>query len=327
MTQPDSPFHDGERSVQRRAGMDARIEQIGRKIIRDFMPDDHRELFAALPFLVLGTLDAQQRPWASLISGPPGFAHSPDPRTLRVDATPAAGDPLRANVADGAPVGVLGIELATRRRNRMNGWFADVDSNGFAIRVGQSFGNCPQYIQARRVLARSTDAAPVIAQPEGALLGERALRLVAGADTFFIATASADARSGSAQQGADVSHRGGRPGFVRAYVRDGHTVLTAPDFRGNFLFQTLGNLAVNPRAGLTFVDFATGDLLLLTGSAVTIWDGDELASFAGAERLLRFRVDAGIQLASALPLRWSAPAFARQLDATGTWDEAAIVAK
>jgi predicted pyridoxine 5'-phosphate oxidase superfamily flavin-nucleotide-binding protein len=327
MMQPDSPFHAGERSVQRRAGMDARIEQIGRRIIRDQMPDEHRELFAALPFLVLGTLDARQRPWASLVAGSPGFAHSPDPRTLRVDATLLSGDPLRENVADGAPVGVLGIELATRRRNRMNGWFADVDADGFAICVGQSFGNCPQYIQARRVLARTTDATPVTAQREGALLGERALRLVAGADTFFIATASSDARSGSAREGVDVSHRGGRPGFVRADVRDGHSVLTAPDFRGNFLFQTLGNLAVNPRAGITFVDFATGDLLLLTGAAETIWDGAELASFAGAERLLRFRVDAGIQLANALPLRWSAPAFARQLDATGTWDEAAIVAK
>jgi predicted pyridoxine 5'-phosphate oxidase superfamily flavin-nucleotide-binding protein len=327
MTQLDSPFHDGERSVQRRAGVDARIEQIGRKIIRDHMPDDHRELFAALPFLVLGTLDAQRRPWASLLEGPPGFAHAPDPRTLRVDAMPPAGDPLRESVANGAPVGVLGIELATRRRNRMNGWFADVGANGFAIRVGQSFGNCPQYIQARRVLARISDPTPVMVQREGAQLGDRALRLIAGADTFFIATASAAARSGSSQQGVDVSHRGGRPGFVRAEVRDAHTVLTAPDFRGNFMFQTLGNLAVNPRAGLTFVDFATGDLLLLTGEAATLWDGDELASFVGAERLLRFRVDAGIQLANALPLRWSAPAFARQLDATGTWDEAAIVAR
>jgi hypothetical protein len=325
MTLPESPFHAGERSVQERAGVRARIEEVGRKIIRDQMPAEHRELFAALPFLVLGSLDAEQRPWASIVAGTPGFAHAPDPRTLRVDATPPPGDPLRANLADGAPVGVLGIELATRRRNRMNGWIREVDSNGFAIRVAQSFGNCPQYIQARRVLARVADPPPVVARREEPLLSDRARRLVAGADTFFIATASADARRGSAEEGVDVSHRGGRPGFVRAESRDGRSVLTAPDFRGNFLFQTLGNLAVNPRAGITFVDFATGDLLLLSGVAEVIWDGAELASFAGAERLLRFCVDAGVHLANALPLRWSAPALARQLGATGTWDGAAIV--
>jgi hypothetical protein len=322
MTRTDSPFHAGERSVQERAGVRARIEAVGRKIIRDHMPDEHRELFAALPFLVLGSVDAERRPWASIVAGSPGFVTSPDPHRLRVDATPVSGDPLRESIADGAPVGVLGIELATRRRNRMNGWFENVAASGFSIRVGQSFGNCPQYIQARSVLAHVSGAPPVAVHREGALLAERALRLVRGADTFFIATASADAASGSSEEGVDVSHRGGRPGFVCAEQRDGRTLLTAPDFRGNFMFQTLGNLAVNPRAGISIVDFASGGVQMLSGSAEVIWDGAELASFAGAERLLRFRVDSAIRLEHALPLRWSAPEMARQLGATGTWDDA-----
>jgi len=319
----ESPFHAGERSLQERTGLADRIEEVGRKIIRDHMPDDHRELFAALPFLAIGSLDTNGRPWASIVAGRPGFATSPDPKTLRVDAMPPPGDPLRANLAGGAPVGVLGIQLATRRRNRMNGRLAEVGAEGFSIRVDQSFGNCPKYIQARDDLAPAASPPPAVAHAEEATLSDRARRLVANADTFFIATASADARSDRYAEGVDVSHRGGRPGFVRIDAASGRAVLTIPDFVGNMMFQTLGNLAVNPRAGLVFVDFDAGHLLQLTGTAEAIFDGAELAAFAGAERLLRFQTEAGVFLEHALALRWSAPRQARQLEATGVWSEAA----
>jgi hypothetical protein len=115
------------------------------------------------------------------------------------------------------------------------------------------------------------------------------------ADTFFIATAS--------EGGADVSHRGGPRGFVRVTEEAGATVLTFPDYRGNFFFNTLGNLHANPRAGLTLVDFATADVLMLTGTTDVIWNGPELAAFAGAQRLVRFAVVHGVLLPRALPLR------------------------
>ena len=149
-----------------------------------------------------------------------------------------------------------------------------------------------------------------------AMLSASAAELVHRADTFFIATAS---------EGVDVSHRGGKPGFVRVAERDGRTVLTFPDFSGNFYFNTLGNLLLDPRAGMVFVDWGIGpeqvvDLLSLTGEADTLWDGPELAAFAGAERLLRFRVAEGVWIEHAAPLRWSAPEPAPQLAATGSWD-------
>jgi predicted pyridoxine 5'-phosphate oxidase superfamily flavin-nucleotide-binding protein len=318
----DEPFHRGERAVQQRSGIGARMEEIGRRIIRDFMPDEHRALFAELPFLVIGSLDARDRTWASVVFGPPGFATSPDEHTLVVAATPLSGDPLGAHAVDGAPVGVLGIQLETRRRNRMNGRLEKVSPDGFAIRVVQSFGNCPQYIQARAPVAVAA-ATPGPPRREGPVLSERAAAIVRRADTFFLATASANARRGGPPEGVDVSHRGGRPGFVRLGEDAGRTVLTAPDFRGNFLFNTLGNLLVNPSAGLAFLDFDAGDLLLMTGRAAAIWDGPELAAFEGAQRLVRFELDEGILLERAVALRWSAPEPARQLDATGSWDDVA----
>jgi ferredoxin-NADP reductase len=96
-----------------------------------------------------------------------------------------------------------------------------------------------------------------------------------------------------------------------------------PDFTGNFFFMTLGNLQLNPRAGVLFIDFETGDLLSLTGTAEVLWQGDDVQAFDGAERAWRFRVDAGWRLRDALPLRWALRDPAPHSLITGTWDEAA----
>jgi predicted pyridoxine 5'-phosphate oxidase superfamily flavin-nucleotide-binding protein len=320
----ESPFHAGEQAVQQRVGVRQRLEQVGQKVIRDFMPDQHRELFAQLPFLILGGLDAERRPWASLLFGFPGFVGSPDPRTLRIDARPGFGDPLGAHIGPGAPLGLLGIELPTRRRNRMNGKIVAADADGFTVHVEQSFGNCPQYIQARipaLVAEPASVAAPRPVRREGASLSAAATAIVRGADTLFIATFARVAGNGRAGDEVDVSHRGGRPGFVRVTEEQGGTLLTAPDFRGNFYFMTLGNIALEPRAGLLFVDFPSGTVLSLTGEADVVWDGPEVDAFAGAQRLLRFRVSAGVLIENAVPLRWSVPEPAPQLAATGTWAE------
>jgi len=321
----DFPFHAGEQALQVRTGVRDRMEQMGRKVIRDFMPDQHRALFAELPFLVVGALDGRRRPWASVLVGTPGFISSPDPWSLRIAAHPGYGDPIAAGLAAGAPVGLLGIQLETRRRNRMNGTVVEADEGGFLVRVGQSFGNCPQYVQARTpifVAEPSSVIAPRPVQVEGSILSAAACALANRADTFFIATAFPAARGGDPVEGVDVSHRGGKPGFVRLGEDGNRTVLTSPDFRGNSAFNTLGNLALNPRAGVVFVDFATGDSLSLIGEAEVVWGGPELETFVGAQRLLRFRVDEGVWIGNAVPLRWSAPEPAPQLAATGSWEDA-----
>ncbi len=317
----ESPFHDGEIAVQERAGVRSRAERLGRQMIRDFMPDQHRALFETLPYLLVGSVDADGQPHASILVGYPGFIRSPDPWTLTIGARPVAGDPLAANLIAGAPVGLLGIELDTRRRNRMNGVVVARDESGFAVRVGQSFGNCPQYIQARAPFFAVDPAAPPPARPhrEGPLLTDAAASLLRQADTVFVATATPLARRDDAAHGVDMSHRGGRPGFVRVTQDGEQTVLTAPDFRGNNAFNTLGNIALEKRTGILVVDFATGGVLALTGEAEIVWDGPELRAFAGAQRLLRVRVTGGAFLADAIPLRWSQPQPAPQLAATGSW--------
>jgi hypothetical protein len=310
-----APFHAGEQALQARLGIRDRMEEIGRRVIRDHMPDQHRELFERLPFLVLGAADADGQPWAGMVAGPPGFVVT-EPRRMAVRALPAPGDPVARLLRPGVPVGILGIELATRRRNRMNGRVGQSDAEGFAVDVVESFGNCPKYIQTRslRPVPRPVVPSPVA---EGAALSTAARATVAASDTFFIASRNPPLDDRGA--GVDVSHRGGRPGFVRVTEERGGSVLTLPDFLGNGFFNTFGNLTLDPRCGLLFPDFETGHQLHLTARAEILWEGAELASFRGAGRLLRLTVTGGVFRPGSLPFRGDGIQLSPHLHATGDW--------
>jgi predicted pyridoxine 5'-phosphate oxidase superfamily flavin-nucleotide-binding protein len=314
-TRPESPFHIGELSIQARLGMQNQIDKQGRRMIREYLPEQAQQFFAQLPYIIAGVVDADGNPWASILLGNPGFLSAPDAGTLRITAELIFGDPLVTTLANGIDIGLLGIELHTRQRYRLNGTVTATDRNGFAVQVRQSFGNCPQYIQARtleRVQFAPTKPKPV---HEISALLEPEKALITSADTFFITTAYQSESAGVAS-GVDVSHRGGKPGFVRV---DGDRILTIPDFSGNCHFNTFGNLELNPRAGLLFIDFVQGNLLYLTGNAEVIWSGTEINAYEGAERLLRFQLKRGWRVENSIPRCWSAPEFSPFLGRTGSW--------
>jgi predicted pyridoxine 5'-phosphate oxidase superfamily flavin-nucleotide-binding protein len=312
-----SPFHEGEQAVQARAGVREKLEAVGRTAIRDFMPDQHRAFFEQLPFVIAATADPQGQPWASVLANPPGFIRSPDARELVIKAQPLPGSPLAGTLTPGAAIGLLGIEPHTRRRNRMNGVVKCLSEDGFSVSVHQSFGNCPKYIQARK---------PQYMRPQGLSQGgilrsdrldDTAHQLIRRADCFFIATTSPAAVSTRHSfHGADVSHRGGKPGFVRV---DNDRTLTSPEFVGNFFFNTLGNLVLNPVAGLLFIDFSAGDLLYVAATVEIIWDGPEVDRFLGAQRLLRFGIQETIHAPASLPLHWGEAQLSPLLERTGEW--------
>ncbi|MDJ0675062.1 MAG: pyridoxamine 5'-phosphate oxidase family protein [Calothrix sp. MO_167.B42] len=314
-TRTESPFHPGELAIQTRMGAQERMDKQGRRLIREFLPEQHRQFFARLSYIVVGTVDADHRLWASILVGNPGFLSTPDEYTLRVATKPLLGDPLAEILTDGMDIGLLGIELSTRRRNRVNGVVSTIHDDGFEVQVMQGFGNCPQYIQARTFEWVEFDPATPKPIHEITALTESERNLIAGADTFFIATAYQDESAGIAS-GVDVSHRGGKLGFVRI---DEDDTLTVPDFAGNCHFNTFGNIELNPSSGLLFIDFDRGDLLYLTGRAEVIWEGEEISTYAGAERLFKFQLESGYRVEGSLPLRWSAPEFSRFLESTGLW--------
>ena len=302
------PFHRDELAAQALAGQGAKGAPI-----RPFIPDQHRAFFAELPYLFAAAADEQGWPVASVLSGAPGFVQSPDPATLRIGALPGTGDPAAAGLVVGREVGLLGLDFTTRRRNRANGRLEAAAADGLTIRIAQSFGNCPQYIQTRHPTAVARLPSPASAPVErfdG--LNDTARALIAAADTFFVASRSRP--EVGAGGGLDMSHRGGRPGFVGVH---GDT-LAIPDFRGNRFFNTLGNLLGDPRAGLLFIDFASGDLLQLQGRAAIDWTPDGTGP-AGAERLWRVKVERGWRRRGAFPFAWTFGDHAPTTLKTGTW--------
>jgi uncharacterized protein len=314
MTKATSPFHAGEQTIQSRAGVRDRIERKGRTVIRDYMPEQHRAFFAGLSFMVVGLADQNGHPWATTLSGPPGFMNSADETLLTIKAWLDPGDPLHSCIRDGAPIGGLGIELSTRRRNRVNGRVENcIVGEGFSIRVQQSFGNCPKYIQARD--ERSWLRPKLV--PESRMaphLSDSGVNFISEADTFFIASRSARLDEEESSQGLDVSHRGGRPGFVRVVSR---TELCFPDFSGNLLFNTLGNLEADARAGLLFIDFRSGRMLHIIGRARICWDVPEMKRSAGIERLIFLDVQCVLNRERAFPHLFDFVSYSPHLGAEG----------
>ncbi len=312
-----SPFHKGERELQELAGVADDMDQFARRVIRPFMPDQHREFFEQLPVIYAGHVDAEGWPWATALAGYPGFANSPDPEHLHIHARPVGGDPLQNGLRAGAPIGLLGLEKHTRRRNRLNATIESVLEDGLSLKVDQSFGNCPQYIQTRN--------SRFVGEPENAVadaivnfeaIDGKTAAFIEKADTFFVSSFVKN-QDGEGVNGVDMSHRGGRPGFVKV---EGNR-LTIPDYTGNFHFNTLGNFRLNPKAGLLFVDFECGHMLQLTGRVDIIWEGPEIDHFEGAERAWTFTLEKGVWLQGALPLRFDFDEMSYNSLITGTWQE------
>ena len=286
-------FHEGELAVQRRAGVERVAAPVGRNIL-PFVPRAYGEFLSRQPFVVVASRDRVGRVWASPLVGGVGFASALDDRRVLLVSDPMPGDPLKEALAlSPARIGVLAIEFDSRLRIRLNG-LAEQTADGILLTVEEAFGNCPKFIQ-RRLPSEAVPRQGTPAHRATDALDSDQAALVRLADTFFIASAHPE-------RGADASHRGGRPGFVE--VSGEGRRLSFPDYSGNRMFQTLGNLTVDPRAGLLFLNWDTGTVLQLTGDARIVWDEDALASRPGAERLVEFTIDAVREFQRAMPARW-----------------------
>ncbi|MBZ9780460.1 pyridoxamine 5'-phosphate oxidase family protein [Pseudomonas sp. REP124] len=311
-----SPWHEGELTLQRSVGAVEMMVGVGqRQMSRAWMPDQHREFYAQLPFVILGAVDPQGDVWATIRTGQPGFMHSPEPEILHIKLEPQLNDPAQQGMKAGDAIGMLGMELHTRRRNRMNGNVQRELEDGIEIAVTQAYGNCPRYINLRQYafVEETLDIARELSATD-----EIVRQMTTTADSFYVATYVE--RDGQNQ--VDASHRGGKSGFVRM-EEDG--ALTIPDFSGNLFFNTLGNILLNPRAGLVFMDFKSGDLLQMTGTAEVLLDDPQIAAFQGAERLWRFKPQRIVYRQAALALRWEDKEEGESPNSlmTGSWQQAA----
>lgn len=297
---PTSPFHPGERAVQLRAGEAAIADRNGGLIAATI-------LGGARPFIqkqfmvVLASVDAHGRAWSSVVYGQPGFVRAEGDAAIVLDV-PAGrrdpADPLWANIEAKPALGMLFIELGTRRRYRVNGQLGRYDADGLEIAVREAYPNCPKYIQKRELRALDIDLAAdgtAGGVVTGAAIAGSVATLVRAADTLFIASSHPDS-------GADASHRGGPRGFVQVV---GPSTLRIPDYRGNSIFNTFGNLELDPHVGLCIPDFEGGRLLQLSGRARLLWDQDDAAQASGGTgRFLEIEVERWILRQAARRLEW-----------------------
>jgi predicted pyridoxine 5'-phosphate oxidase superfamily flavin-nucleotide-binding protein len=284
-------FHPGELAVQRHAEVADQAAALAH-FREPELPEGIEGFLAEQPWIVVGAPDADERMWATILYGAPGFVSAPDLHTLRIAARPPAGDALEAALAAPADVGALVIETARRLRLRLNGT-SSPDDGGLRIDLQEVYGNCPKYITSRAVTG-VVDPPARPARTVGDALDDDAHRLLAAADTMFVATRARP-------YGADVSHRGGNPGFLQ--TPDAHTIVW-PDYQGNNMFNTFGNLELDPRLGLTLADPDDGATLQVSGTAAVIWDDARIAAFPGAQRLVELTVERTVLLEHAAPLRW-----------------------
>jgi len=316
MTDLETPFHAGELAIQEKLGVRERVHSYAPKFVRSFLPQQHQDLLESLPFIVVGSVNDQQQPNASILFGAPGFIRSPNETTVSIKAVPSQGDPLYRNLRMGSPLGFLAIDFETRRRNRLTGKITKADQHGFTIKVDQSFGNCPQYIQSRTPCNKSTRSEN---HPTGKILSPLPkvdlTERLEKADTFFIASSYCE-DANDRKHGVDVSHRGGKPGFMKI---TGNT-LSFPDFSGNNHYNTFGNIALNPKIGILVPDFISGDMLYIEGVAEIIWDGPKVEAFKGAERLVTLQITKATLVEGAMPITWNFNDYSPSLETTGDWE-------
>ena len=293
-TREVSVFHEGETAVQKRAGALGAAARLGPRVVRRQLDAGFAAFLREQPFVIVASSTPSGRVWASVLSGPPGFAAAAASDHVVVRAHVAGEDPLAEALETGpTALGLLVIDPAARSRIRINGT-GQRTARGLELAVTEVFGNCPKYIKRRVPSGLIRDASTGGARL-GAQLDASQRPLVGAADTFFIA-------SRHPGRGADASHRGGRPGFVTASP-DGQS-LTFPDYPGNNTFQTLGNLTVSPATGLLFIGWDTGRTLQISGRADVVWDEPRLESWPGAHRLVDVHIDAVVDRADGSALRW-----------------------
>jgi len=293
-------YHEGELAVQAHAGVGSDGLPAD-DMYRAVMPRGVQRFLAAQQLAVLSTTNAEGQVWASMRSGPPGFLRALNESTVEIAGYSHPDDPLLANLAAHGQAGMIVIHLAARHRVRLNGRAQAKPDGRIMLFTEQVYGNCPQYIQARTVCGES-EVLSTTARFSRELDGKQR-RFIERADTLFIATALPEA-------GADASHRGGRPGFVCIEIKNR---LLIPDYPGNRMFNSLGNIEVYPRAGLLFPDFDSGSALQLSGTARILWDDQRMREFSGAERLLEIDIERVIELPVATRLRFEFQSYSPNL--------------
>lgn len=314
------PFHEGETRMHKQLKVPSLDNPTAGMLTQQAV-----FMLQKAPLLAIGTLDSEGHPWTSLWGGEPGFSEplgsgvvgtrtpvdsSWDPVVQALVGHAAKGEMAKGN---DKMVSGLSFDLMTRKRVKIFGRVmagcvdeletaskddpekgseppnVKQDQIQLVTRIEQSLGNCPKYINQYEI-----QPAPVASKLayEGPSLSPEAKSLILGSDMFFLSSAT--------DQDMDTNHRGGPSGFVRI-ISD--TEIVYPEYSGNRLYQSLGNLDVNPKIGLTFPNYVTGDVLYATGTTEILIGGDAAALLPGSNLAIKIKLHKVRLVQSGLPFR------------------------
>ena len=315
----DMPWHEGEIAMAKAM----RVPDMDNPTFPSLSPQLANHARVA-PLIAIGTLDKQGRPWTTLWGGEKGISQpiaqgvlgirsqvvrQHDPVVEELVGKDGDGTVVREEGV-GRMVSGLTIDLETRKRTKLYGRMIagalsmredeatesqqHVAEVQLVLKIEQSLGNCPKYLNKKHVEPAESNPELVSDDPQ---LPQHALDLLARADLFFLSSANHD-------QDMDTNHRGGPAGFVRVISNDPTgAVLCYPEYSGNRLYQTLGNLKVNPVVGICVPDFETGDMLYLTGTTEILIGTDAAKVLPRSNLAVKVNITAARYVATALPFR------------------------
>ncbi|KAK5113385.1 hypothetical protein LTR62_003485 [Meristemomyces frigidus] len=315
------PWHEGEQIMHEAMG----TSEFSNPTIPAVSPQLTSHLKVA-PTIAIGTLDKQGRPWTTLWGGEKGFGQvltdgivamktavtgKHDPVIELLVGNKATGE-IKLEEGKGRMVSGLTIDLMTRKRVKMFGRMIagtlteredEITGNQDAVveiqlvmTIEQSLANCPKYLNGRRITPTFARPRLIYDAPE---LRQDAKDLLNKADMFFMTTVSQN-------EDMDTNHRGGPAGFVRVFS-DGTgkepAAIYWPEYSGNKLYQSLGNMTVNPVCGICIPDFDTGNMLYLTGTTKISMKEDASAILPKTNLCVKVTITSARFVTAALPFR------------------------
>jgi len=281
-------FHKGEIAVQEMVGVRRFAERLAGSVFHS-LPQPAREFLSTLSFAAITWFDERGKIWTTPVTGSPGFLRATDESTIAIDLLNCAAPLFADQQLKNAPAALVCMDFAGRRRMRVNGYVSS--GNTLLFRAVEVYANCPKYIQ-RRTPDRALEPIDIESRSVmKALLDEKSQKLINSCDTFFIG-------SYAVAGGADASHRGGAPGFVKA---DENSVRWV-DYPGNNMFNTLGNIESNRESALLFLNFQTREGLALTGSIESF---SPSSAGRAAEEETVFKVQSANYMPRALAQSWN----------------------
>ncbi len=292
-------YHDGEKQIQQKIGEVAIANRNG-TVITDTIIRGAINFIEKQPMAIVSSANASGELWVSLLIGNFGFTKVPHPNAIVFDESMITSNPddvFFINILANPQIGSLFIELDSRRRFRING-SCQLNEHSIEVKIKEAFPNCPKYIQRRVVSLPEHFEKVNSSATQGGELMEAEKSWIKNADTFFVGSSSSEGR-------LDANHRGGNPGFVE--ILDGGA-LKIPDYQGNSLYNTFGNIVQNPKVGLLFIDFEKGETLQLTGMAELLFEQKSEADIIktnGTGRYWLFNTHRWIHTKNHHKVKWS----------------------